>query len=54
MVYSVAYKCAKKHTSNTNDYIPHVNAVKTQPKTITPRKLHKMAKKKHQGWPIPV
>ena len=33
MVYCVAYNCAKKHTSNTNDYIRRVSAVKPQPET---------------------
>ena len=29
MVYCVAYNCAKKHTSNINDYIQRVSVVKT-------------------------
>ena len=37
MVYSVPYNCARKHTSHTNDYIPHVSSVKTRPETTTTR-----------------
>ena len=39
-MYCVACNCAKKHTSNTNDYIRRVSGVKTRPETTTtPRKL---------------
>jgi len=41
MVYSVAYSCAKRHTSNTNDYIRRVSAVKTRPETTTTLKITK-------------
>ena len=48
MVYCVAYNCAKKHTSKTNDYIRSVSAVKTRPKTTTTiRKFKNKSLKRH-------
>ena len=42
MMYSVAYNCTKKHTSNTNDYIPRVIIVKTRSETTPlPLKLQR-------------
>ena len=52
MVYCVVYNCAKKHTSNTNDYTRHVSVVKFRPETTiappTPN-LKIMAKRHTDG-----
>ena len=45
MVYSVAYNCANKHTSNTNDYIQHASAIKTRPELTTPENYKKWLKR---------
>jgi len=52
MVYCVAYNCAKKHTSNINDYIRSVSAVKTRPERTTPtgQKAYKQAVALRDVW----
>lgn len=50
MVYYVACSCAKKHTSNTNDYIWRVSAVKIRSETTTaPRKWQTNGQKDIHG-----